>query len=266
MTGKLLGKLPSTPERVSPIADTDDDIPHAGDAIPKEAIWLTDAYERVARLVSELPENPPKFDKYWSEALRKSKELERKIQDPEVYDAELEAEWNCRKEANLILRLAIEAKELIAYVRDPRTGETLQLSSDDWIPSDWDDYIPSGIWSNYIIPDHYDAPGPNGTSIQALRPVFLMLGEFKMWLEQALGAENSAATRNVPLRERVVAHRQQSVIEAVVAIWGPNGPPPGVMTRARLQEINKWLLEHGRAQVAEPTVRRALAKMRRERK
>jgi hypothetical protein len=248
------------------MADTDDDIPQARDAIPKEAIWLTDAYEWVASLASNHPENLPKFDGDWSEALRKSKELERKIQDPEVYDGELEGEWHRRKEANLILRLGIEAKELVAYVRDPLTGEILQLSSDDWIPSDWDDYIPSGIWSDYIIPDDYEAPGPNGTLIRgALRPVFFMLSEFEVWFKQTLGGTKPAAKTNVPIRDPVLAHRQLAVIEAVIAKWGENGPPPGVMEEIRRREINRWLSEHGRAEVSEPTIRRALRKMRRER-
>ena len=61
------------------MADTDDDIPRADDAIPKQAISLTDAYDRVVSLVSNHPELLPKFDKDWSEALRKSREEERKI-------------------------------------------------------------------------------------------------------------------------------------------------------------------------------------------
>jgi hypothetical protein len=40
--------------------------------------------------------------------------------DPGVFDAELEEHQ--RKEANLLLRLAIENKNLVACVRDPKTG------------------------------------------------------------------------------------------------------------------------------------------------
>jgi hypothetical protein len=146
------------------MADTDDDVPRADDAIPTDAISLTDAYERLVGIICDHPELLPKFDEDWSEALRKSREEERKIQDdPEAFDKELEEEWHRRKEANLFLRLEIEAKKLVACTRDPETGHNLQLRSDDWIPSGWDDYIPPGIWTDYIIPDDYEAPGPNGT-------------------------------------------------------------------------------------------------------
>src|SRR5476651_336532 len=115
------------------MADTDDDIPQADDPIPKDAIRLTDAYECVASLVSNHPELLPKFDEEWSEALRKSREEERKIQhDPETFDKETEEEWHRRKEANLFLRLEIEAKKLVACTRDPETGDVLQLRPDDW--------------------------------------------------------------------------------------------------------------------------------------
>jgi hypothetical protein len=69
------------------MADTDDDITRADDAIPTNAIRLTDAYNCVVNLVSNHAELLPKFDEDWSEALRKSREEEREIQDdPEAFD------------------------------------------------------------------------------------------------------------------------------------------------------------------------------------
>src|ERR1700737_3918303 len=182
------------------MADADEEIPWAKDAIPKEAISLTDAYGCVVSLVSDHPELLPKFDEEWSEVLRKSREEEGKIgHDPETFDKELEEEWHRRKEANLFLRLEIEAKELVACTRDPETGDILQLRSDDWLPIDWDDYIPPGIWTDYIIPDDYEAPGPNGTLIRgALRPVFFMRDEFEAWFKKAFGSTGPFVTIMVP--------------------------------------------------------------------
>jgi hypothetical protein len=246
------------------MADTDDDLPLAEDSIPKEAISLTDAYECVVGLVIKHPELLPKFDEDWSEALLKSREEERKIQDdPEVFDKELEQEWHQRKEANLFLRLEIEAKRLVACTRDPEIGQTLQLRSDDWIPSGWDDYIPPGIWTDYIIPDDYEAPGPNGTLIRgALRPVFFMRDEFEAWLKKTFGATESIATISKPNEKtenlkRDRAHRKEAVKEAVRAIWGKN-VPNGLPAKIRDQTINEWLTENGRIEVGEATIRRAL--------
>ena len=76
---------------------------------------------------------------------------------------------------------SLSLKNLEACVRDPETGDVLQLRSDDWIPSSWDDYIPPVIWTDYIVPNNYEAPGPNGTLIRgALRPVFFMRDEFRL--------------------------------------------------------------------------------------
>jgi len=246
------------------MTNTKDDIPQAEDPIPKAAISLTDAYECIVGLVIEHPERLPKFDEDWSEALRKSKEEERKIQDdPEGFDKELEQEWHQRKEANLFLRLEIEAKRLVACTRDPEIGQTLQLRSDDWIPSGWDDYIPPGIWTDYIIPDDYEAPGPNGTLIRgALRPVFFMRDEFEAWLKKVFGAAESIATISKPIEKteilkRVQAHRQEAVKEAVRAIWGKN-VPNGLSAKTRDKAIKEWLAENGRGEVGEATIRRAL--------
>lgn len=72
--------------------------------------------------------NALQFDEDWLEVLQKSRDFEKTVgHDPETFDADLEEEWHRRKQANLILRLALEDKGLVACVRDPRTGETLHL-------------------------------------------------------------------------------------------------------------------------------------------
>jgi hypothetical protein len=254
------------------MADTDEDLPQADDAIRKDAISLTDAYECIASFISGHPELLPKFDEDCSEALRKSKEEERKIQtDPDAFDKELEEEWHQRKEANLFLRLEIEAKKLVACTRDPETGDILQLRSDNWIPSGWDDYIPPGIWTDYIIPNDYEAPGPNGTFIRgALRPVFFMRDEFEAWFKKTFGATESIVAISEPNPKlqnlkRAHAHRREAVKEAVHAIWGKNEPDLGVTEGIRFKKINDWLEEKGRVTVKEATIRRALRELRSDR-
>lgn len=251
--------------------DIDDDIPEANDAIPKGSISLTHAYNCVVGAVSNHHERLPKFDEDWSEALRKSREEERNIQDSEVFDKELEEEWHRRKEANLFLRLEIEAKRLVACIRDPETGEILQLRSDDWIPTGWDDYIPPGIWTDYVRPDDYEAPGPKGTLIRgALRPVFFMRDEFEAWFKQIFGETESVVAKselNPAFQNfrRTHGHRRAAVKEAIRAIWGRNGIPHGVTEGSRLKQINDWLKGNGRVPVTEATIRRALKELRSER-
>ncbi len=254
------------------MVDTDHDIPWADDAIPLNAISLTDAYDYVVSLISDHPELLPKFNEHWSETLRKSREEERSIQvDQEAFDEGLEEYWHRRKEANLFLRLEIEAKRLVACTRDPETGDILKLHSDGWIPSDWDDYIPPGIWIDHIIPDDYDAPGPSGTEIhRALRPVFFMRDGFEAWFKGTFG--ETASIRPTPIVapsnqsqrfqyfQYVRAHRRAAVEEAIFALWG--GPPNGVTQGRMLERINKWLTDHNRQTVHEVTLRRTLKNLR----
>ncbi len=238
--------------------DQDDELTRAKDAIPKDAIWLTDAYELVVDLVSEHPERLPRFDEDWCEALRKSRQLEQTVgHDSDTFDKDLEEEWHCRKEANLFLRLEIEEKRITTCTRDPQTGDVLQLPSDGWVSDAWDGYIPPGIWSDYIVPGDYEAPGPNGTFIHgALRPVFFIRSEFEAWLKETFGSE-------VSLNPKEGTRVRDAVKEAVRAIWG--SPPAGVAATRKQERINSWLAENGRLGASLQTIRRALSEMRRER-
>jgi hypothetical protein len=157
----------------------------ADDPIPVNAIRLTDAYERVLDAVDTHPEILPEFDEGLLELLAKSRDKERGIQDPDAFDKELEEFWYRKKEVNIFFRKQLEDKKLVACVRDPKTGETLQLSSNGWIPDRWTDEIPSGIWSDYVHPDDYEYLGPTGTfHLGALRPVFFRSVDFDLWFEK----------------------------------------------------------------------------------
>jgi hypothetical protein len=252
--------------------DSDDELPKAMDAIPKNSISLTAAYGCVVNFLIDYPEFQLEFDDEWSEALKKSREVERNLgHDPEQFNDELETAWHRRKEANLILRLAIEEQELVACVRDPETGEILQLSSKNWILSEWEDYIPPDIWDDYIVPDVYEAPGPAGTFIRgALRPVFFMRSEFDVWFEASFDEEAVASIsdqnpRFESLLVRFRQPRQFAVKKAVFELWGARGPPPDLSAKLRNREINGWLARHRPPNVGEATIRRALRELYGER-
>jgi hypothetical protein len=242
------------------------DIPISEDAIPKDAISLTDAFGYIVSFIGDHPELLPTFDQQWSEALEKSREEERRIQHgAETFDQELEQEWHRRKEANLFLRLAIEERELVACTRDPHTGTILQLDPDGWIPTEWDSYIPPGIWTNFIIPDDYESPGPSGTLIRGeLRPVFFLGAEFGAWFNEMFGQTEpivvvSDPNPNFQRITRFVPPRQQAVIDAVEQIWSQNGPPPGEYGETRRTRINSWFKDNDRKiEVSLSTIQRAL--------
>jgi hypothetical protein len=147
-------------------------------------------------------------------------------------------------------------------LRDPDTGDILQLGSNGWLSSDWTDYIPCGIWTDYIVPDDDEAPGPNGTFIRgALRPVFFMRDEFEAWFKRILGSPAATETISGPTEMydaavRVHAHRREAVKRAIREMWGQNGPDHGVTEIIRMRKINAWLTSKELAVVGEATIRR----------
>lgn len=230
------------------------------DAIPKDAVWLTDAYEHVVKIICSDRSFHFEFDDEWREALEKSRQFEHTVgHDAEAFDEQLEQEWHQRKQANVILRLAIDSKKLIACVRDPGTGEVLQLSSQGWVNEGWDECIPASIWSDYLHPNDFECPGPSGSFIRGmLRPVFFMKAELEAWATTALskGAYSSLEQCVLP---KFGKRPRDAVREALLAIWG--GPPPaGVPKKTQLEMVNNWLKQHRRSTVSRHTLDRALTR------
>jgi len=236
------------------------DIPCADDAIPKGSISLIDAFwrlialmdgDRLKRALSASGADP--------EALVET----RHVPDDARSDRELLSETK-RRTSNVTLRWALETGKLVAYVRDPETGDVLQLDSQGWI--DWDDDIPSLITSNFIIPGEYDSIGPSGTFLRgALRPVFFAREEFETWLkgffDDLLPAASSPSLR-ATISRRAKAGRREATMRAILAIWDGAEPPPGISEDMRHQTISKWLKENGLIPTSKATIRRALEKLR----
>jgi hypothetical protein len=234
----------------------------AQDAIPKDAIWLTEAYEHLAEFMRINPDLLPDFPgERWSEALTKSRKDDQKANDGAASDEELE-EWRQRRRANLLLRLGMDQSQLVACVLHPRSGIVLQLHRKGWIRDDWSEVIPWGIWSDFIFGD-YEAPGPSGTLFDGLlRPVFFMRSEYHDWFTCKFGESvhlnDSFAS---PANPKEGFRRLDAVIEAITKLWGAS-PPPGLGAQKREDEINGWLKVNGRQPTTSSTIRRALARMR----
>ena len=243
-------------------------LPKADDAIPVESVSLSEAYERIADAVCANPEILPELDEDWVEALKKSDAYEKKYQDPSAFDDEL-ANWvHQRQAANVFLRQCLEEGELVACVRDPKTGHVLRLRAHDWLPSKWSDYVPYDIWDDYLNPEEYKFAGPSGSFIGgALRPVFFQKYDFEQWLKKTFGTLTDTSF-NAPAANFVGLSRNHKLLaaqQAILDIYGQTDLTTGlqgISVGTRLEAVNAWLKARGKDLVSEPTVRRALKNLR----
>jgi hypothetical protein len=191
------------------------------DAIPKGAVWLTEAYEYLASYMNKNPDLLPDFPgERWSETLNRSTEDDLKANGESVSKDEFE-DWRQRRRANLLMRTAIAQCELIACVLHPRSAMVLQLHRGGWINDEWLEYIPWGIWSDFIYGD-WESPGPSGTLLDGvLRPVFFFRDEYIGWLTQKFGERAKPMDGSLYLAANSKGLRAvDGVNDAITALWG----------------------------------------------
>jgi hypothetical protein len=157
-------------------------LPRGDDAVPAATIRLGDAFENVYRFLAFQSRTPAGF----------AKELAHlNSSEPIPLD-----EWLYSIE--LLLRRCLSEGAIHAYVRDPETGEWLELRSQEWDlewlefsghPREWwNKNIAKGFLHDYVHPDDRDQPGPRGTFIRGmLRPVFFRRDEFDHWFDATFG-------------------------------------------------------------------------------
>lgn len=260
-------------------SDDDSDEAQSLDAIPIDCLWLTEAYDAVVDSIVDLVDFAPEALRVWQEELASSREIEKNAgHDPETFDAALELLWQRRKEANLFLRQALEDSALTACVRDPDTGETLQLAPTNWISASWsrNGYVPPGIWSNFIGADDTDCPGPTGSLLRgALRPVFFLKENFELWLTANLGDTVITDSSDASINSADASHKIHSqhnyrsrrgdlkvaIKHVALEIWGENGPPPGMLRKTRYEMIKTALQKKIKRMPAEKTIHRALKEL-----
>jgi hypothetical protein len=134
----------------------------------------------------------------------------------------------------VFLRRCLSEEAIHAYVRDPETGEWLDLRPQEWDldwleysghPREWwNDNTAKGFRHDYVHPDDPDQPGPRGTFIRgALRPIFFRRDEFDRWFDSTFG-DKKLDKRGRPLgsgsfkgADEPLLHEMRQLIETGVA-------------------------------------------------
>jgi hypothetical protein len=71
----------------------------------------------------------------------------------------------------------------------------------------------------------------------------------------------STSSEGLITNKRTSRHRRDVTKEAIMALWGPDGLPGGLMDPQRDKAINDWLNKKGRQPVSARTIRRAFAEL-----
>ena len=71
----------------------------------------------------------------------------------------------------------------------------------------------------------------------------------------------STSSEELITNKRTSRHRRDVTKEAIMALWGPDGLPGGLMDPQRDKAINDWLNKKGRQPVSARTIRRAFAEL-----
>jgi hypothetical protein len=166
---------------------------HASDPIPENAIGFYDAFYRTWE-AAQKSNKPLELDQDDREEIRRCTESGLKQFLGEYSQEDLE-DIAMGKEVNLFLRKCITEGELVACVRDPETGDILQLRRHGWditfYPEEW-----GFVLYDHVHPDDVLNPGPPDVIVRGMaRPVFFLRDKFEQWLQKSVGSNTSKRGR-----------------------------------------------------------------------
>jgi hypothetical protein len=198
----------------------------AFDPVPTNAIRLRDAFYRVLEANLANPTMVTLKDSERAE-IRSNTESDLKHFVGEDYPVE-DLEYFARgKEANVFLRNCVAAGDLVAHVRDPETGEFLQLTRKGW---DDIEFIPGELgWldSDHVHPDDPLYPGPPDVMVRGkARPVFFLRDEFERWFQRTIDLQPPSDQHEPALRKYGPASSPEirEVLREIYRVAG-NDPP-----------------------------------------
>ena len=240
--------------------------PRSQNPLPRNAIRLSDAFERYYRATA--PEGPAieaelnaalpgpesrgmwRCDSNWLGCLTGA-DYEKAAWDR--WHRALVAREKSRSRAEKSFRDELATGRLLAFVRDPATGETLQLDYRRW--NEKTNFGVAGFSEDFVGPDDLSQPGPGTIVGGAMRPVFFDLGEFQSWLLKLPGWRSCRQKpRHDPHRPEPVETAERWLIPEkeptqpkqaaawwlAKRVWGKDGGPrKGPSWRENTDKLNK---------------------------
>jgi hypothetical protein len=122
--------------------------------------------------------------------LLKSKKFDEQSDNWLIVSAAKKRKFHREKEVTVFFRARLYAGELLAYIRDPESGEILQLDPFDWQPISKAPFkpitIPAGL-EDFADNEDSCVHNPNTLIRGAYRPVFLWKRDFEQWFNETFG-------------------------------------------------------------------------------
>src|SRR5262249_53238411 len=146
-----------------------------------------------------------------------------------------------RRAAELSFRGLLATGDLIARVRDPTTGEILQL----WDRQTWNNRANFGVpgfTEDFVGPDDLVQPGPGGATIAgSMRPVFFMLAEFETLFPAGpvvVEEVDQPQQNRWPIPDKEPSGTKQAAAwRTAKRVWGSEGGPPRSLGWPRITEM-----------------------------
>jgi hypothetical protein len=168
---------------------------YASDPIPENSIGLSDAFNKIMD-AAEKDRMRLKLDDEDRKEIRTGTESDLQRFLPEEHSLKDIDEISLGKEANVFLRKCITEAELVAHVRDPETGQILQLPRQGWDDLEFHPGELGWLLSNHVHPDDPLNPGPPEVMVRGMaRPVFFLRHEFDAWFKKTFGNPRHAGTK-----------------------------------------------------------------------
>ncbi|WP_338691752.1 hypothetical protein V5279_36110 [Bradyrhizobium sp. 26S5] len=205
-------------------------------------IFLTTASVELKRRIEE---NEPVWDEPWKRKL----EAEYRDLRQSGLDHANAAKSLLSVKAGLLLRLALERRQLPAFVRDPDFDREVRVEPEHWMSSADAEKLPL----LFPLCHPFSVARADGDYLRtAMDEVYVWRSTFDTWM-----------SKNGLVPKRAGAWRKNAVKQAISALW-PDGEA-GMYWQQRNDRINEWLSCNGYTKVSDATIKRAFEKVRAER-
>jgi hypothetical protein len=191
---------------------------YARDPIPKDAIYLSEAFEQVVQALAKDATALATLHMEIKDALAQLRQRDEQRHRKRSASKEAKNAAHRLKEAVVFFRSNLANGRLVAHIRDPATGDVLQLNSVDWSLAGGRLLLlePPYAFEEDFLDNSPFSGNPNTFLRGAYRPIFFLRREFADWFAKTFGEKKQRSGR--PLGSGSYERGDQSYLEQMRAL------------------------------------------------